>query len=91
MRTPITDATVLFLERLNQLRKKAHEIASMVIEFGVNQVPIFLKFGLVPKAFWRLLGRLLKIFLAICDLRECASNPALFSVSRILKKACEQV
>ena len=68
MRTPITDATVLFLERLNQLRKKAHEIASMVIEFGVNQVPIFLKFGLVPKAFRRVLGRLLKI-LGLFDLR----------------------
>ena len=29
--------------------------------------------------------------LAMSFLRECASNPALFSVSRILKKACEQV
>lgn len=41
---------------------KPYGITSMVTEFGANQVPIFLKFGLVPNPFQGVLGRLLKIF-----------------------------
>ena len=40
----------------------ARESAPMVTEFGVNQVLIFLKFELVPKALRWVLGRLPKIF-----------------------------